>query len=263
MEQVKKGAPHSTGADPILTPFEPVNESGIYTVNCPNGHTSTTIIHNINFEILFEYGINGLADEYFREAVSSFTSATERYYEFCIKVLLRSSGLEFNKIARVWKLISNQSERQLGGYVILFSQAFKEEPILLTNKEVSFRNSVIHKGYFPNKNEAIEFGNSSMQIIETSLIKLKEKFPTQVEETFDFFGYKRKAEELLDKKEKETGEEQNFACVNIMTALDVMHGREININDGRNGDMKMQIERVLRRRLPRKLTLLKDLPELD
>jgi hypothetical protein len=156
LEQVEKGIPHKKEGKPILTPFEPVNNTGLYTINCSRGHTSQTYIDNIDFEILFDYSINAIVDGYYREAVSSFTSSMERYFEYFIKVILRSSGKEFEQIHKIWKSIASQSERQIGAYIMLYNQTFDHEPKLLTqNKEVPFRNSVIHKGYIPSKQEAI------------------------------------------------------------------------------------------------------------
>ncbi|MDP2194264.1 MAG: hypothetical protein Q8K36_07040, partial [Alphaproteobacteria bacterium] len=83
----------------------------------------------------------------------------------------------------------------------------------------------------------------------------------QTLETYDYYGYKRIAEEKIKKIEKETGTEQNFACVNIMTTIDVKHGREVNKEDGRKGNIEQRIPNILNRRTPRKLQLLKDKPE--
>lgn len=261
MEQVGKGVPNTAAGEPIMTPFEEVNNTGVYEVNCSKGHRSKTIIDNIDFEILFEYSINAIADGYYREAVSSITSSLERYFEFFIKTVLRASQIEFAVIDKTWKNVSNQSERQLGAYIMLYSQTFGEEPLLLSsNKEVSFRNSVIHKGYIPTKEEATDFGNSALQIIEISLIKLKNKFPEITNETFDYYGYNRIAKEQIKKIEKETGTEQNVACVNIMTTIDVKQGRELNKDDGRRGSIEHRIPNILERRNPRKILLMKDKP---
>ncbi|WP_298521107.1 hypothetical protein [uncultured Kordia sp.] len=262
MEQVNKGEPNVFDGTSIPTPFEQVNNDGIYEVNCAKGHKSKTIIDNINFEILFEYGLNAIVDGYYREAVSSITSAMERYFEFFIKTILRNTTTDFDSISKVWKKVSSQSERQLGAYIMLYFQAFSKEPLLLNqNKEVPFRNSVIHKGYIPTKDEAVNYGNSVMNIIEQSLIDLKQKFPKETELTFEHYGYKKKAEEEFKKIEKDTGIEQNFACVNIMTTIDVKHGREINPKDGRKGMVEDRIVSILKRREPRRLTLLKDKPK--
>ena len=45
-----------------------------------------------------------------------------------------------------------------------------------------------------------------------------------------------------------------------MTTIDVMHGRELNENDGRKGDIECRLLNILDRRNPRKLMLVKDDP---
>lgn len=258
MEQVNKGIPYTGPCEPIMTPFNEVNNTGIYEVNCSKGHKSKTIIDNIDFEILFEYGINAIADGYYRESVSSITSAMERYFEFFIKVILRASKVDFQLIDKAWKNIANQSERQFGAYIICYSQTFGEIPLLANpSKDVAFRNSVIHKGYIPNKDEAISYGNSVMQIIEVSLLKLKSKYPKTTNEVFDYYGYKRTAQDLFNKIENETGKEQNYACVNILTTIDVKNGREHDRTEGRKGTIEQRIPYILDYRGPRKLILLK------
>lgn len=263
MEQVNKGVPNQNIGEPILTPFEEVNNTGIYKTRCGKGHDSTVVIDNIDFEILFEYGINAIADGYFREAVSSMTSAMERYFEFFIKVILKSSKNTFVIVDEIWKSISSQSERQLGAYLALYCHTFKELPLLLNpNKEIPFRNSVIHKGYIPSKTEAITYGNLVMQIIENSLIKLKNKNPKITNEIFDYYGYKRSAKLLIGQSNKKTENDQYLGFVNIMTTIDVKHGRELHKDDGRKGKIEDRIPNILERRNPRNLSLLKERPSI-
>jgi len=262
MEQVNKGESEAFDGASIQTPFEQVNDNGIYEVNCAKGHTSNTIIDNINFEILFEYGLNALLDGYYRDAVTSVTSAMERYFEFFIKTILKSNNSNFNSIDSTWKKISSQSERQLGAYIMLYFQVFGKEPLLLSqNKEVPFRNSVIHKGYIPTKKEAINYSDSVLRIIEESLLKLKENYPDDTKYTYEYYGYKSKAQEKFRKIEKETGIEQNCAIVNIMTTIDVKIGREINPDDGRRGLVSDRLINIHQRREPRELILSKEKPK--
>jgi len=257
MEEYKKGISKEHKEISIMTPFEEVNNDGIYEVNCEKGHKSKTIIDNIDFEILFEYGLNAIVDGYYRESVSSITASLERYYEFFIKTILKNSGISFDIIDKVWKNVSNQSERQLGAYIFLYCQTFGCEPKLLNpQKDTTFRNSVIHKGYIPKKEEAIEFADKTISIIETSLIELKNKYPESVAETFKNYGYCNIAEVKFKEIEKKTGLEQNYACVNIMTTINVMNGREINPDDGRNGNVEVRMKKIIEDRVPRKLTLL-------
>lgn len=255
IEQMEKGVPDKPERH-TMTPFEPVNDSGVYEINCHKGHKPYAYIVNLDFEILFDYSINSIADGYYREAVSSFTSAMERYFEFFIKVLLRVSKAEFTDIDNTWKTISNQSERQLGAYIITYLQTFGEQPLLLnTNKEIPFRNNVIHKGYIPTRVEAIEFGEKTFEIIEKSLLKLKNLYPEETKETFKYYCYERNAKIKLQELEKLKGVELNTCGVNILTTIDVMNGREINEKDTRKGDMESHIKRILEHREPRIIAL--------
>ncbi len=258
MEQVKNGVPNETQGVPILTPFEPVNNAGIYEVHCSKGHISTTVIDNIDFEILFDYGLNAIADGFYRDAVSSFTSAMERYFEFFVKVALRVSKQMFRDIDIAWNSISSQSERQLGAYIALYNHLFKAQPLLLNqNKEVPFRNRVIHKGYIPSRQEALTYGVRSLEIIENSLIKLKTKYHKSTFETFDYYGYRNSAKIKHQKEQENSRIEKNFAVVNILTLINVKNGRDIHKDDVRNGDIESYLGQILNMRNNRKLTLKK------
>ena len=248
LEHIKAGTSNSY----VFVPFEPVNDSGIYVVNCVKGHKSYSYIDNVQFEILFDYGINALADGYYREAVNSFTSALERYFEFFVKTSLNISGHNFDEIDNLWKLMSVQSERQLGAYLVSFANLFKTQPLLLNpNKEIKFRNKVVHKGYIPSFQETLKYGDKVLEIIEDSLIKLKTEYAKQTKGTFEHYSYKTKASESLKEREKQGEKIENVTCVNILTTLSVINGRELYPTDTRNGNVESQIERVLQHRKPR------------
>lgn len=44
MEQVGEGVPNNSAGEPIMTPFEQVNNTGIYEVNCIKGHKSKILL---------------------------------------------------------------------------------------------------------------------------------------------------------------------------------------------------------------------------
>lgn len=246
-----------------MTPFEPVNNTGIYDVTCVKGHRTKVIIDHIDFEILFEYGLNAIADGYFREAVSSITSAMERYFEFFTKVVLFSSNNSFDTIDSLWKKMSSQSERQLGSYIGLYLLIFNEEPILLSNSETAFRNSVIHKGYIPTREESIAYGNSILNLIGASLIKLKTNFPEASNATFEYYGYRQKADKKIEQLEKFSEKEPIIGTVNLGVAIDVKRGRELRDDDGRKRNVEQRLPSILEHRNPRKLILFKDEPKQE
>src|SRR5690606_34252006 len=117
----------------------------------------------------FDIGAYAIVDGYYREAVSSFTSSLERVYEFFIKVICSSRGIDWNIIQKTWSLVSSQSERQLGAFIFIYLQEMGEKPALLHPDHIKFRNQVIHKGQIPTKQEALEYGQAILDLIRPLL----------------------------------------------------------------------------------------------
>jgi hypothetical protein len=151
-------------------------------VPCENGHNDVLVLGQQKFEILFEIGANAILDEYFREAVSSFTSSLERTYEFFLKSVFFERGMHA-QMGAMWKQMSNQSERQLGAFLSIYSMTVGALPQLLSNKDVQFRNEVVHKGKVPTREEAIEFGQSVLDVIRPIIKTARAKFPEGVMKT--------------------------------------------------------------------------------
>ncbi|WP_414502310.1 hypothetical protein [Zymobacter sp. IVIA_5232.4 C2] len=156
-------------------------DDGRYEICCSRGHKSVTILQQQKFEILFDIGANAILDGYYREAVSSFTSSLERFYEFCLKVLCEKRGIKKDIFSKVWKKVSSQSERQLGAFIFLWTSEFGEDCQLLSNSDVSFRNSVIHKGKIPTKGEAVNYGNKVLSLIRLHILQLRSTCEGQID----------------------------------------------------------------------------------
>ena len=99
-------------------------DDGRYQTTCPKGHTSITILQEQKFELLFDIGAYAIVDGYYREAVSSFTSSLERFYEFVIKSILLDAQMSENLIKETWNSVSSQSERQFGAFLFLYLNNF-------------------------------------------------------------------------------------------------------------------------------------------
>lgn len=155
-------------------------DDGRYEVCCSRGHKSVTILQQQKFEVLFDIGANAIIDGYYREAISSFASSMERFYEFCIKVFCAKRKLENGVFLKTWKEVSNQSERQLGAFLFLWASEFGEVPKLLSKKETEFRNSVIHKGRIPTRDEALKYGNAILNIIRQKIEQLKLSYSEEI-----------------------------------------------------------------------------------
>ena len=148
-------------------------DDGRYEINCPKGHSSVTLLQQQKFEVLFDIGAYAILDGYYREAVSSFTSSLERFYEFFIKVVCLSKDIDWDRIQDAWKDVSNQSERQLGAFIFLHLQETGTKPTLLSNNKIKFRNEVIHKGKIPSREQAIKYGQAVLDVIRPLLNVLK------------------------------------------------------------------------------------------
>ncbi|WP_435627041.1 hypothetical protein [Candidatus Ferrigenium straubiae] len=140
-----------------------------------------TILQQQKFEVLFEIGAYAILDSYYREAVSSFSTSLERFYEFAVRVFLESASKSDTLFQNCWKKVASQSERQLGAFIFLWSHHFNEPPELLSNSQISFRNDVVHKGKIPTRDEATKYGDSVLNILRPKLSALQRRFPEEVQ----------------------------------------------------------------------------------
>jgi hypothetical protein len=241
---------HATLEVPV--PLTRLSDNGEYEVECGKGHISTVILDNVKFELLFEIGLNAIIDGYPREAVSSFASALERFYEFYWRVVMRHHGIDKSDIDSSWKPLSKQSERQMGAYVTAATLLTKNIPNLLnTNKEVPFRNKVIHNGYVPTTEEAIIFGDVVMELINNDLEQLRLITKSALEATYK----EQSPRDYESSEEEDDGDDTNIVgCVNILTAIDVRHPPKGK--DKRVGSVKDQFNRINDERQPTRMQML-------
>lgn len=164
-----------------------LNDDGSYLFECMHGHKSETLLQHHKFEILFDIGAYAILDGYYREAVSSFASSLERFYEFCVRVISKRHGMSKDIFGKAWKLMSKQSERQLGAFIFLWVIEFGKLPDLLNDKKmksdedmIKFRNRVVHEGKIPNREEAIKFGNAVLEVLMPPFKVLRKSYEEEV-----------------------------------------------------------------------------------
>lgn len=209
-----------------------INDEGYYEYTCSCGHLNAAILTGQPFERLIGSACVAFKDGYYRECVFNLASALERFYEFCIKViLLELETWQFNS-SRVlddsWAWVKKQSERQLGAFLFLYLGYCKEAaPYKELNKKTGFRNKVIHQGHFPDNEEVVQYGNVVFAFIREvckklipSIIQVKDFIqPTKLSEFF--------AQEQRDHLQK--AEEKNLVICNISlpTLLQIDSRQEI------------------------------------
>lgn len=198
---------------PVFSDVYEVLNNGIYKTHCAKGHEGIVVVDNLKFELLFDLGINAIIDGYYRESVASVTSALERFYEFFIKVIWRSNGLDYEIIDKNWKSISNQSERQLGAFITAYLSLAQGEVPLLKNEQVSFRNNVIHKGEIPSKEKTIEYADGVLQLIDKSLEVLRMNHEQFIQDVGNYMS-----PQYTPKSDDEV-----FLRINHLTVIDARH----------------------------------------
>ncbi|QRF32898.1 hypothetical protein [Bacillus safensis] len=136
-----------------------VNEEGVYNFICYKGHETTAISVYDKYQILFQMAANALLNGYYFEAVGCFIASVERFRDWVIRFIWYLNGIDENITEELWKKqLKNSSERQLGAFSSMFINHFKEAPPIFDDKQNKFRNSVLHKGMIPTKDESHKFG---------------------------------------------------------------------------------------------------------
>lgn len=178
-----------------------IDNKRFYEFTCPEGHLNFAIQGNNKYEILYELGIEAYNDEYFREAVTNFTAAVERFHEYCVMLFLASKSFEeFTLSLSNQKAIVKYSERQYGAFFILFLKYVNSAPPILDEKflkkhnlklsvenPVNFRNNIIHQGYIPTKEECISYAKITAFYINEILEHIYNWDVDIIRQTNDFF----------------------------------------------------------------------------
>lgn len=138
-----------------------VTSDGIFEVCCKAGHKNLCVLSNPNFDILFDIGYSAYKDGYYREACLDFAASYERFHEYCIFTMLcQENDDAMDDLENMWKLISRQSERQYGAFVVLYTNAVGKAPIELSRKWREFRNDITHKGIIPTSDETLQYAKA-------------------------------------------------------------------------------------------------------
>ncbi len=157
-------------------------ENNICHFTCQFGHESTAYIQAFKFELLFESGLCAIRDKYYLESVLSLTASLERFYEFTTKLLLKANKVSNTIYQEMFKKMSNQSERQLGAFICIYTCIYKECPNLLDTDTIGFRNKVVHKGYLPTEEEVINYAEKIYNTIKPIYIKMRKEYQEMITE---------------------------------------------------------------------------------
>lgn len=163
-----------------------IDNNGYYKTMCDKRHIINCFISNRKHELLFDFGLLAYNEGNYREAVFNVASALERFYEYNAIILLLNANIKYDEIIKTWKKLDNQSERQYGGYILLNLLENGNLPNLPSESNASFRNKVIHKGYFPSKTETEGYINEiGSYLIKQQKILVNKYFSLIMNETIE------------------------------------------------------------------------------
>jgi hypothetical protein len=163
----------------VRFPYAEMDDNGIVYLTCDKGHSTAAVHRSRKHQFLFESGCHALLDHYTNEAVSTFSAALERSYEFFLKVAYRKLGLPSSSLDASWKHVKSQSERQFGAFAFLFP-AIAGEPFELSEKIPQLRNRVIHRGYIARFDEVLEYAAVIFALIRRIMHVLNDRCPTEM-----------------------------------------------------------------------------------
>jgi hypothetical protein len=138
------------------TQYVPYYDDMIVHFECSRGHKNFSVIDGQKFEVLLESGAAALHSGFTLEAAATFSTALERFFEFCTKAMLVHKGMDMALFDEMFKEMARQSERQFGAFMALHALVMGIP--FVPNKDIApFRNSVIHKGKIPTPEDAQTF----------------------------------------------------------------------------------------------------------
>jgi hypothetical protein len=171
---------------PLQRVMANLEEKGVYERICEQGHVTVYGLQNFRFQLLFDLGLGAILDGYYREAVSAFASALERFHETYLRIVATANGTPAEVFATSWKHMKKQSERQLGAFIQTYTMKEKELPPLLDpSKDIPFRNDVIHAGKFPTRDEVMTFGQTVYDIMYKVIRRLRPSHDEAVTAVFE------------------------------------------------------------------------------
>lgn len=143
-------------------------DSHLHEFTCVKGHKNRYYLQTIKYQLIFESSFRALVEGYYLEAVLGFTASLERFFEFFCKFACHKHGLDAQEFKKIWKQVSNQSERQYGTFLFLYGieemHCF-DYKLFEMDKQKTFRNDVIHKGYLPTEDETVDYGERVFKLI--------------------------------------------------------------------------------------------------
>lgn len=175
MDKVDRGEKGPFPGGPFF--MADITDTGIYIGDCDKAHTMVVVLQHEKYEVLYQSGAVAHLYGFHREAVSSAATALERFFEFCCFVFWEQLGVDAEVARRTWKPMSKSSERQFGAFLTLYPIVLGTEfpaKQLRHQKLTETRNSVVHSGRIPSRDESEAYLRGVYEVIESTMTIIRE-----------------------------------------------------------------------------------------
>ena len=105
--------------------------------------------------------------------------------------------------------MANQSERQLGAFIVAYTALLGGVAPVMSNNAKNFRNSVIHKGEVPTREKTVDYAKTVLELIDLPLSDLQNAHMAIVNEVFEHYAPHYEA----------NNEEENVLIINHPTIV--------------------------------------------
>lgn len=157
-----------SGVEKDYIVFLPLQSDRTYLFKCHEGHDCKVVLNNPLFEIVFEIACHAIVEGYYREAIVSYTTCLERFYEYILRGTLRKNGFNDAVIEKAWKTVKKSDEQRtvIDFVYCLFNG---NRPALMESSFSNLRNNVVHNGLIPDEKQSIKFGVNAMKVMDRLL----------------------------------------------------------------------------------------------
>jgi hypothetical protein len=154
-------------------PIHNIVEEEKHLLKCEFGHITLIISDSQKFENLIYLAFVSFNNNFYHQAVVNIANAYENLQEFIIRLILEKNEIKISEIDNSIKKMK-LSERRFGGFYYLFLNQFKVSPnVPNPNKEIKFRNEVVHNGYFCTKEETFNYVFEMYKIIIETIYQIE------------------------------------------------------------------------------------------
>jgi hypothetical protein len=170
------------------------NDECVYSFKCDKGHEFILIQQIQRFELKFDMACFSYINDDYSAAVMYCASALERFREFFVQAVWLNNDCEecTSSYEKYWKKVKSRSENQLGTFYAVYFSKFGdlndaiEHEVKFTQSDVEFRNNVVHKGFYANRERTFAYLEKTYKYISVLLKYLNARYAEGIRKAISY-----------------------------------------------------------------------------